>query len=141
MCPSRDRAVQVRRPATIPVRLPDPSEAPRSGGSRAIFVPAPPASACVEHGPMASPDHASGPEPEQLAAHERMIVGVVAQLHDDGESAPLTALVHGGQEGLTHAREALEVLGELDPQLLVQVALDALICVHLGGRAAAQPSG
>ena len=90
---------------------------------------------------MASLDHASGPELEQLAAHERMIVDLVAQLHDDGESAPLTALVHRGQEGLAHAREALEVLGELDPQLLVQVALDALICVHLEGRGAAQPSG
>jgi len=142
MCPSRDPAVQARRPATMPVRPSGPSGSPPSRGSHAICVPAPPVSACVEHGPiMASLDHVSGPELEQLAAHERMIVDLVAQLHDDGESAPLTALVHRGQEGLAHAREALEVLGELDPQLLVQVALDALICVHLEGRGAAQPSG
>ena len=110
--------------------------------TRHRHVPAPPVSALEEHGLiMASPDHGSWPELEQLTAHERTIVDVVAQLRANGESAPLTAFVQGGHEGLEHVREALEVLGELDPQLLVQVALDALICVHLDGRGAAQHSG
>jgi hypothetical protein len=81
-----------------------------------------------EHGLiMASVDHLPGSEVEPLTAHERVIVNVVAQLRVDGETAPLTAWVRAGGEALECVREALEVLGELDPQLLVQVALDALV--------------
>ncbi len=64
---------------------------------------------------------------EQLTPHERAIVGVVAQLRDHAEAAPLAALVRDGGEARERVREALEVLGELDPQLLVRVALEALV--------------
>jgi hypothetical protein len=90
---------------------------------------------------MSSLDHAYGPELEQLTAHERTIVDVVAQLRANGESAPLTALVHSGHEGLERVREALGVLGELDPQHLVQVALNALIRVHHDAPGTAPQSG
>jgi uncharacterized protein YbcI len=110
--------------------------------TRHPYVPAPPVSAREAHGTiMASLDHVSRPELEQLTAHERTIVDVVAQLLANGESAPLTALLHGGHDGLERVRGALDVLGELDRQLLVQVALDALICAHLDGRGAAERSG
>jgi hypothetical protein len=76
---------------------------------------------------MVSVGSESGPDLRQLTAHERAIVGVVAQLRANDEAAPVAALVRDGGEALERVREALEVLGELDPQLLVQVALDALV--------------
>ena len=56
-----------------------------------------------------------------------------AALRADVDAASITALVRDKDEGLEYVREALEVLGELDPQLLVRVALDALVCAHGGG--------
>jgi hypothetical protein len=86
---------------------------------------------------MVSVDRESGSDLEQLTAHERLIVGVVAELRANDETAPLAALVRDGGEALEHAREALEVLGELDPRLLVQVALDALVRAHVDDPGAA----
>jgi hypothetical protein len=86
-----------------------------------------------EHGLiMASVDEVSASDREPLTAHERAIVGIVADLRANVDAASITALVRDEGEGLEYVREALEVLGELDPQLLVRVALDALVCVHSG---------
>ncbi len=90
---------------------------------------------------MASVDHVPWSELEALTAHERTIVGVVAQLRANSRAAALTTLVRGGDKTLECVREALEVLGELDPQLLVQVALDALVSVHVDDRGAARLTG
>jgi hypothetical protein len=94
-----------------------------------------------EHEPiMASVDHASASDLEPLTAHERAIVGVVAELRANSHAASITALMRDGDEALESVREALEVLGELDPQLLVRVALDALVCAHVDDRGAARRS-
>ncbi len=94
-----------------------------------------------EHGVvMASVDQASVPNLEPLTAHERDIVGVVAELRANVDAASITALVRDGGEARECVREALELLGELDPQLLVRVALDALVCAHGDGRGAARQS-
>jgi hypothetical protein len=80
---------------------------------------------------VASVDSEFGSGLEQLTAHERAIMGVVAQLRASDAAASVAALVRDGGEALERVREALEVLGEFDPQLLVQVALDALACAHV----------
>jgi hypothetical protein len=67
-------------------------------------------------------------------------VGVVAQLRGSDDAAPITALVRGGGDALEFVREALDVLGELDPHLLVRVALDALVCAHVDDRGATRRS-
>jgi hypothetical protein len=88
-----------------------------------------------EHGLiMASVDRVSASDLEPLTAHERAIAGVVAELRDNVDAGSITALVRHGGEALGYVREALEVLGELDPQLLVRVALDALVSAHLDPR-------
>jgi hypothetical protein len=89
---------------------------------------------------MASVDHASASDLEPLTAHERAIVGVAAELRANVDAASITALVRGGSEALECVREALEVLGELDPQLLVGVALHALVCAHVDDPGAARQS-
>ncbi len=92
-----------------------------------------------EHGLiMANVDHASASDLDPLTAHERAIVGVVSELRADVDAASITALVREGGEALECVREALEVLGELDPQLLVAVALDALVCAHVDDLGAAR---
>jgi hypothetical protein len=87
---------------------------------------------------MTSVDHASASDLDPLTAHERAIVGVVAELRADVDASSVTALVREGGEALECVREALEVLGELDPQLLVGVALDALVCAHVDDLGAAR---
>ncbi len=86
--------------------------------------------------PLASDGHLSGLEAEPLTEHDRRILGVVAQLSGNGKAAALAAWTREGGDALEYAREALEILGEFDRQLLVQVALDALICVHADARGA-----
>jgi hypothetical protein len=89
-----------------------------------------------EHGLiMATVDQVSASNLEPLSAYERAIVGVVAELRDNVDAASITALVRDGGEALGYVREALEVLGELDPQLLVRVAIDALVSAHVDARA------
>jgi|GEM_PF-6697214 len=92
-----------------------------------------------EHGMiLASVDAASSFELGALSAHERQVVGVVTQLRANVDPASITAMVRDGGGALECVREALEVLGELDPELLVRVALDALVCAHVDDRAAAR---
>ena len=81
-------------------------------------------------------DRESGPALEELTAHERLIVAIVAELRANDETEPLVRLVRDGGDALERAREALEVLGELDSRRLVQLALDALVGAHVDGPAA-----
>ncbi len=64
---------------------------------------------------------------EELPPEEREIVQLVRHVRDNGDTRPLVALLKGEDGGPERARTALHLLGELDPELLVQVALDALI--------------
>jgi hypothetical protein len=80
-------------------------------------------------------DHLTAYDPGALSAEEYVIVGIVAQLAA-GDAAPVRAWAREGGAALERVREALHVLGELDRQLLVNVALDGL----LGGDASGQPA-
>jgi diguanylate cyclase (GGDEF)-like protein len=66
-------------------------------------------------------------DPEPLTTRERTVVDLVAQLQTSVDPAAIARMVREGGEALACLREAVEVLGELDPQLLVGLALDALI--------------
>jgi hypothetical protein len=79
---------------------------------------------------VASPDE---PTAEEHAA----ILRLVAQLRADGDTTPLVALLKAGREGPERARDALTILAELDPELIVQVVLDALIQAHVDDHVAA----
>jgi hypothetical protein len=88
----------------------------------------------------ASVDHLTAFDLEALTADERVIVGIVAQLRADGDAAPLRAWAREGGEALERVREALKVLGEFDPQSLVALALDGLVCAHIDDRSAVRQS-
>ena len=62
-----------------------------------------------------------------LTAGERETLELVQDLIDSGNLHPLVARLRGGETGPERARDALRTLGELDLDLLVQVALDTLI--------------
>jgi hypothetical protein len=81
------------------------------------------------------PDHLTAFDAGALSAEEYVIVGIVTQLAA-GDAAPVRAWAREGGEALERVREALHVLGELDRQLLVNVALDGL----LGADASVRPS-
>ena len=72
------------------------------------------------------------------ADEEREIVALVAHLRDTGDTSALAALLKGHDGGPERARDALTLLGELDPQLLVQVALDTLIQENFDDPASAE---
>ena len=58
-----------------------------------------------------------------------------------GNLHPLIAMLQDGEVGPERARAALSALGELDPNFLVQIALDSLITEHLvDPRLAQQPN-
>jgi hypothetical protein len=52
---------------------------------------------------------------------------LVGLLRATADTTPLISLLRGADGGPERARDALSLLGELDRELLVQVALDALI--------------
>jgi hypothetical protein len=62
------------------------------------------------------------PTPEELETEK-----LVKALRATGNLLPLIAILRGGDGGPERARDALLMLGELDLELLVQVALDTLI--------------
>jgi hypothetical protein len=68
---------------------------------------------------------------EDLTSAEKEIADLVAALAKTGNLHPLIALLRDGHVGPERARDALRLLGELDPDLLVQVALDTLISDYL----------
>jgi hypothetical protein len=63
---------------------------------------------------------------------EREIAELVRALRDTGNLRPLVTVLRGGDGGPERARDALLLLGELDLELLVQVALDTLIDGFVG---------
>ncbi|HEX7297646.1 MAG TPA: hypothetical protein VF257_01485 [Solirubrobacteraceae bacterium] len=72
---------------------------------------------------MAFPD-------ESLTARERATLTLVTQLRADGDTASLIASLREDHDGPERVRDVLALLAELDPELIVQVALDALIQAH-----------
>jgi hypothetical protein len=66
------------------------------------------------------------PTPEELQTAD-----LVKTLRTTGNLHPLVALLRAPDGGPERARDALLLLGELDLELLVQVALDTLIEEHV----------
>ncbi len=60
-----------------------------------------------------------------------MTLELVTQLAASGNLHPLIARLRDGDLGPESARDALRTLGELDPDLLVQITLDSLITNYL----------
>lgn len=73
--------------------------------------------------PVATDDKPSDEEREALALAHQLVA--------DGDTGPLITSLREGRDGPERVRSALVFLGELDPDLIVQVALDALIQAHV----------
>jgi hypothetical protein len=71
-------------------------------------------------------------------ADEDAVLALVSRLRVDGDTAPLIALLTDGPEGPERVRDALTILAEIDPELIVQVVLDALLRAHLDDDGGAQ---
>jgi hypothetical protein len=71
------------------------------------------------------------PDPDERSQSEQEIAQIVGDLRATGNMTPLVALLCGSDGGPEHARDALRLLGELDVDLLVQLALDTLIEDHI----------
>jgi hypothetical protein len=69
--------------------------------------------------------------PEDFTEEERTTAGLVKAVRSTGNLRPLVAVLRQSDGGPERARDALLMLGELDLDLLVQVALDTLIDDHL----------
>ncbi len=69
--------------------------------------------------------------PEDLSPEEWATLQLVQQLVTTGNLHPLIARLRGGELGPESARDALRILAELDPDLLVQITLDSLITSYL----------
>jgi hypothetical protein len=63
--------------------------------------------------------------PDELTPEERMTVLMAEQVRDSGDVLPLLARLEGPL-GPELVRDTLRLLGELDLDLLVAIALDAL---------------
>jgi hypothetical protein len=68
---------------------------------------------------------------EDVAEEERRTADLVRALRATGNLHPLVAMLRLGDGGPERARDALLLLGELDLELLVQIALDTLIDDHV----------
>lgn len=66
-----------------------------------------------------------------LPPEERATLELVRELVASGNLHPLIARLRDGEIGPESARDALRVLAELDPDLLVQITLDSLITTYL----------
>lgn len=64
---------------------------------------------------------------EDLPVEERETLELAQDLVKSGNLHPLVARLRSGETGPERARDALRVLGDLDLDLLVQLALDTLI--------------
>jgi hypothetical protein len=64
---------------------------------------------------------------EGQTPEERETAELVKALRETGNLRPLVAVLRNADGGPESARDALRLLGELDLELLVQVALDTLI--------------
>lgn len=56
---------------------------------------------------------------------------LLVDLRGDGNRQPLIALLRTGEVGPERVRGALRLLAEADPDLLVQITLDALIDMYV----------
>lgn len=74
---------------------------------------------------------------DQPTAEERAALTLARQLVADADIGPLIAALRDGDGGPERVRDALTLLAELDPDVIVQVALDALVQAHLNDPAAA----
>jgi len=74
---------------------------------------------------------------ESPSQQERETIALVGLLRACGSTTSLVDLLRGADGGPERARDALSLLGELDRELLVQVALDALIDANVADPAAA----
>ena len=70
---------------------------------------------------------------DELTPEERTTAELVDRLRESGNVLPMLELLHSGEGGPELVRDALSLLGELDPPLLVQVTLDAIISAHVAG--------
>ena len=68
---------------------------------------------------------------EQPITSEQEVLSLVRRLLADGDTAPLIALLQDGRAGPERVRDALIIIADLDPELIVQVALDALLRAHV----------
>ena len=68
---------------------------------------------------------------DDLSPEERATLELATLLMTSGNLHPLIARLREQEIGPESAREALLVLGELDPALLVQITLDSLIATYL----------
>jgi hypothetical protein len=68
---------------------------------------------------------------DHLVEEEQAAADLAAQLRDSGNLHPLIARLRTGDVGPERARDALRILAELDPDLLVQITLDGLIDAYL----------
>jgi len=62
------------------------------------------------------------------------VVRLVEELRRTGDLCPLLEMLNDGEAGTARARTVLRTLGERDLDLLVQIALDKLIDVHVALR-------
>jgi hypothetical protein len=69
-------------------------------------------------------------EDDQPTADERAL-SLARQLVADADTGPLITALRDGRNGSEFVRNALTLLADFDPDLIVQVALDALIQAHL----------
>jgi hypothetical protein len=75
---------------------------------------------------------------EAPTPEERQTADLVKALRATGNLHPLVAVLREPDGGPERARDALMLLGELDLELLVQVALDTLIDEHVDDPAKAR---
>jgi len=66
-----------------------------------------------------------------FSPEEEVTVELTTELWDSGNLDRLIARLRDGDIGSESARDALRVLAELDPDLLVQITLDSLITTCL----------
>ena len=78
---------------------------------------------------------------DQPTADEQEVFSLARRVRADGDTAPLIACLRGGRDGAERVRDVLMILAELDPELIVQVAVDALLRAYADDHDAAPPIG
>jgi hypothetical protein len=69
---------------------------------------------------------------------DELALSLARRLVADADTEPLIAALRDGRDGPECVRDALVFLADFDPDLIVQVALDALIHAHLSDPAGAR---
>jgi hypothetical protein len=69
---------------------------------------------------------------------DELALSLARKLIGDADTGPLIAALRDGRDGPECVRDALTFLADFDPELIVQVALDALIQAHLNDPAGAR---